>query len=226
MFFRVTRTMRASCCGVKAWNSACPLRKNASSSACVGGSSAIGLVSTATGLPPYGPTHSSRSTAPTSSAVGRYSSPCAAPSGTKRSSPRPVRLLRCRNHVASGVPTNSPLALSGVPRSPPTTLRLSTYRIPSSSSSSGGARSCVKTLGWLATGGRCTCLTDCWRASAWSWCGGGAPGADICIGGGGGGGALCPPSETEAAVPAATAAAEVAATGPRASPALSAATLS
>mmetsp|Transcript_25552 Transcript_25552/g.86111 ORF Transcript_25552/g.86111 Transcript_25552/m.86111 type:complete len:221 (-) Transcript_25552:276-938(-) len=220
MFLRVTRTMRASCCGVKAWNSACPLRKNASSSACVGGSIAIGLVSTATGLPPYGPTHSRRSTAPTSSAVGLYSSPCAAPSGTKRAS------LRRRNHVASGVPTNSPLALSGVPRRPPTTLRLSTYRIPSSSSSSGSAGSCVKTLGWLATGGRCTCLTDCCRASAWSRCGGGAPGADICIGGGGGGGALCPPSEMEAAVPAATAAAEVAATGPRASPALSTATLS
>ena len=28
MFFRVTRTMRASCCGVKAWNSACPVKRN------------------------------------------------------------------------------------------------------------------------------------------------------------------------------------------------------
>ena len=153
-FLRVTRMMRGSCCGLTAWNSAWPLRSISCSSTCVAAFSAIGAVSTVTGGPPYGPTASSCSVAPASSAVGMYSSSVAPSIGRKA-----PWLERC--HCSDGVPTKSPLPTSIVPRMPPSTCRLATYSMPPSSSSSSSTTrgACLKTEGCEATGGMWTCCT-------------------------------------------------------------------
>ena len=89
-------------------------------------------VSTVTLLPPYSPTHSQRSLHPKSSAVSVYRNPIA-PSTADAT---PDAVTRC--HVAVGVPTKVPSAVSVSPTTAaPIIFRSFTYSTPSSSDMSG-----------------------------------------------------------------------------------------